>query len=140
MQCDAIWLLKSVVADVKTIQIPTQGVRHWVLNAGVGVTEWAAETIGIGQEKGGFRMQRKYNKVTVPVWEIAQSMGISNRQGAGPKQWELLIDRCITRISDLASKWLLWKCYMAEKTIINCRKLKAAHDKFVEVGLHQREN
>jgi len=51
MQCDAFWLPKSVVADADTIRMPTQDVRLWAENTGVGVSHWAAETMGIWQEK-----------------------------------------------------------------------------------------
>jgi len=78
-------------------------------NAGVGVSHWAAEPMGIWQDKGGLTTQWRDNKVTDCVWEIDQSMSIINRQDAGPEQWDLLIDYCITRICDLVSEWLLWK-------------------------------
>jgi hypothetical protein len=49
------------------------------------------------------------NKVREHVWEIAQSMSIINKQGTDRKQWDPLIDRCFTPISDLESKRPLWK-------------------------------
>jgi len=64
MECDAFWLLKSVVADANTNQMPTQQVCLWAENATVGVSQWAAETMGILQEKGGLTTQPKDNKVT----------------------------------------------------------------------------
>jgi hypothetical protein len=120
--------------------MPTLQVRVWAENAGVGVSQWAAETMGIWQEKGGLTTQRKDNKVRERVWEIAQSMSISNKLGAGPEQWDLLIDRCVVRISDLAPKRPLWKRYKADKTILDGQKLKAALDEFAEVGLRRRKN
>jgi len=120
--------------------MPTLQVRVWAENAGVGVSQWAAETMGIWQDKGGLATQRIDNEVRERIWEIAQSMIIINKQGAGPEQWDLLIDHCITRISELESKRPLWKQYMADKTNLDGQKLKAALDEFAEVGLHQRMN
>jgi hypothetical protein len=120
--------------------MPTLQVRVWAENAGVGVSQWAAETMGIWQDKGGLTTQRMDNKVRERVWEIAQSMSIINKQGAGPEQWDLLIDRCVTRISELESKRPLWKRYMADKTNLDGQKLKAALDEFAEVGLRRRKN
>jgi hypothetical protein len=69
------------------------------------------------------------------VWEIAQSMSIINKQGAGPERWDLLIDHCVTEISELESKWPLWERYMAGKPNLDGQKLKAALDECAEVGL-----
>jgi len=96
MECDAFWLPKSVVADANTIQMPTRQVRVCAENAGVGVSQLAAETMGIWQDKGGLTTQRIDNKVRQRVWESVQSMSIINKQGAGPEQWDLLIDRWVT--------------------------------------------
>jgi hypothetical protein len=85
MYCDAIWLLKSVIADANTIQMPTLQVRLWAENAGVGVWQWASETMGIWQDQGGLTTQWIANKVTEPVCEIAQSIRIVNEQGADPE-------------------------------------------------------
>jgi hypothetical protein len=68
----------------------------WAENTGFGVSQWAAETMGIWQDKGGLTTQWMDNEVRERVWEIAQSMSIINRQGAGPKQWDILNDRCVT--------------------------------------------
>jgi hypothetical protein len=57
MECHTFWLLKSVVTDANTIQMPTLQVRVWAENAGVGVSLWAAETMGIWQDKGGLTTQ-----------------------------------------------------------------------------------
>jgi len=57
MQCDVFWLPKSVVADANTIQMLTLHVHVWAKNAGVGVSQWVAETMGIWQEKGGLTTQ-----------------------------------------------------------------------------------
>jgi len=70
-------------------------------NAGVGVSQFAAETMGISQEIGGLTSQWKHNTVRERIWEIASSMSISNKQRDGPEQWDLLMDCCITGISDL---------------------------------------
>jgi hypothetical protein len=67
-------------------------------------------------------------------------MSIIHKQGVGPKQLDLLIDLCVTRISELESKRLLWKWYMADKTNLDGQKLKAALNGFVEVGLRRRKN
>jgi hypothetical protein len=99
MKCDAFWLPKSVVADANTIQMPTLQVRVRAENAGVGVSQWAAEPRGIWQNKGGLTTQRIDNTVRERIWEIAQSMSIIDKQGAGPERWALLIDCCVTRIS-----------------------------------------
>jgi hypothetical protein len=84
--------------------MPTLHVRIWAENAGVGVSQWAAESMGIWQDKGGLTTQQIDNKVGERAWEIAQSMSIIIKQGTGHTQWDLLIDRCVTRISDLESK------------------------------------
>jgi len=63
----------------------TQQVHISAKNCGFGVSQWAAETIGIRQEKGGLRIQRIDNKVIERIWEIAQSMSIMNKQGASPE-------------------------------------------------------
>jgi hypothetical protein len=107
----------------------------WAENAGVGVSQCSAETIGIWQDTGGLTTQWIDNNVREHVWEIAQSMSIINRQGAGPEQWDLLIDSCVTRITKLESKRPLWKRFMADKTNLDGQKLNPALDKFVEVGL-----
>jgi len=120
--------------------MPTLQVCAWVKYTGIGANQWAADTMGIWQDKGGLTTQRIDNKVRERVWEIAQSMSIINKQGAGPEQWDLLIDRCITRISELESNRPLWKWYMADKTNLDGQKLKAALDEFAEVGLRQRMN
>jgi len=91
--------------------------------------------MGIWQEKGGLTTRWKHNKVRECVWEIAQSMSISNKQGASAEQWDCLMDCCITCISDLVSKWQLWKRYMADKTILDGQKLKAALAEYSDVGL-----
>jgi len=101
MECDAFWLPKSVVADANTIQMATLEVRVWAENPGVGFSQWAAETMGIWQDKGGLTTQWIDNKVRECIWEIAQSMSIIHKQGAGPDQCDLLINRWVTRISEL---------------------------------------
>jgi hypothetical protein len=67
-------------------------------------------------------------------------MRIINKQGAGPEQWDLLINRCVTRISELESKRPLRKRYMGDKTNLDGQKLKAALYEFAEVVLRRREN
>jgi len=120
--------------------MPTLLVYIWAENAGVGVSQWAAETLGIWQEKGGLTTQWKDNKVRERVWEIAQSMTRSNKLGPSPEQWDLLIDRCTTWIRELVSKRPLWKWYLADQTILHGQRLKAALDEFAEVGLGQTKN
>jgi len=63
----------------------TVRVRIWAENAGVVVSQWAADSVGIWLEKGGVTTQRNVNTVRDHVCEIAQLMGISNNQGAGPE-------------------------------------------------------
>jgi hypothetical protein len=87
----------------------TLQVRVWAENTGVGVSQWAAETMGIWQNQGGLKTQQIDNKLSESVWEIAQSMSIINKQGASFEQWDLLLDCCITRISDVESRRPLWK-------------------------------
>jgi len=128
------------VQDANAIQMPTLQVRVWAEHAGVGVSQWAAETMGIWKDIGGLTTQWMDNKVRECVWEIAQSMSIINKQGTSPEQWDLLIDRCVTGISELESKRPLWKRYMADKTNLDGQKLKAALDEFAEVGLRRRKN
>jgi hypothetical protein len=120
--------------------MPTNQACVWAENAGVGVSQWAAETMGIRQDKGGLTTQRMDNKVRERVWETAPSMSIIDMQCAGPEQWDLLIDHCITRISELGSKRSLWKQFMADKTNLEVQKLKAALDEWAQVHLHQRKN
>jgi len=120
--------------------MPTLQVGVWAENAGVGISQWAAETMRIWQDEGGLTTQRMDNKVREHVWEIAQSMSIINRQGASREEWDLLIDRCVTPITELESKRLLWKRYMADKTNLDGQKLKAALDASAEVGLRRRKN
>jgi len=84
------------VADANSIQMPTLQVLDWAKNTRVGVSQWAAETMGIRQENGGLTKQQKDNTVRECIWEIAQSMSISNKPGASTEQWDLLIDHCIT--------------------------------------------
>jgi len=96
--------------------------------------------MGIWLDKGALTKQRIDDKVRERVREIAQSMSIISKQGAGPEQWDLLIDRCIAQISDLQSKRPHWKWYMADMTNLDGQKLKAALDEFAEVGLHPRKN
>ena len=120
--------------------MPTLQVLVWADNAGVGVSQWAAETMGIWQDKGGLTTQRIDNKVREHVWEIAQSMSIMNKQGVSPKQWNLLIDRWVTRISELESKRPLWKRYMADKSNFDGQRHKVALDEFAEVGLRRKKN
>jgi len=113
----------------------TLQVHIWAENAGVEVSQWAPETIGIWQEKGGLKTQQKANNVRDRVREIALSMSISNKLGSGPRKWHLLIDPCISRIRDMWSKWLHSKCYSADKTILNGQKLNTVLDWVTEVGL-----
>jgi hypothetical protein len=120
--------------------MPTLQVRIWAENACVGVSQLAAETMGIWQDKGDLTTQRMDNKVRERVWEIAQSMSIINRQGAGPRKWHLLIDCCVIRISEPESTRPLWNRYMADKTNLDGQKLKAALDEFADVGLRRRKN
>jgi len=96
--------------------------------------------MGIWQDEGGLTTQWIDNKVRERVWEIAQFMSIIKKQGTGPEQWDRIIDRCVTRISELQSKRLLWKWYMADKTNLDGQKLKAALDEFAGVALLQRKN
>jgi len=76
MTCDAFLLLKSVVADANTIQIGTPQVHLWAKNASIGVSQWAAETMGIWQEKGGLTTQWIDNELRERISEIAQSINI----------------------------------------------------------------
>ena len=140
MSCDAFWLLKLVVAVADTIQMPTLQVHVWARNTSVGVGQCAAETMGIGHNAGGLTAQRIDNIVRARMWEIPQSISIINKQGTSPKRWDLLINRCISRISDLASKWPLSKWYMVDKTNLDAQKVKEALDELMEVGLRERKN
>ena len=119
--------------------MPTLLVRIWAEHASIGVSQWAVETMVIWDDRGGLTTQRMDNKVREHIWEIAQSMSIINKQGGGPKQWNLLIHRCITRISDPESDRLLWKWYITGKTNLDSQRLKAALDEFAE-GFFRRRN
>ena len=94
----------------------------------------------ICHDKGGLTTQRMNNKVKERLSEIAQSMSIVNKQCTGPEQWDLVIDRCVTQISDLECKWPLWKWYNADMTNLDGENLKAALAEFADVGLHQRND
>jgi len=120
--------------------MPTLQVRFWAENSSVGVSQWAAESSSISQDRGGLTTQRIDNKVRERVWEIAQYMSISNMQGAGPEQWDLLIHWCVTQTGDLASNRPLWKRYLADKTNLDVHILKKGLDKFVQVGVCQTKN
>jgi len=106
--CDALRLPKSVVADADSIQMRTLQVRICAKNTCGGVRQWAAETMRIGQENGGLTEQQIDNQVRERIWEIAQSMGIMDKQGAISEQWDIIIDGCVTRIGDLASTGHFW--------------------------------
>jgi len=96
MQCDALRLPKSVVTEGNTLQMLTVQVRVWAKNAVVGVSQRAAETMGIWQDEGGLTTQRIDNTVRECIWAIALSLSIINKQGTGPEKWDLLLDHCIT--------------------------------------------
>lgn len=119
MQGDASGLPKSVFADANIIQMVTLQVPIWAKNPCVRVSQWAAETIAIWQDEGGLTIQLIDIKVNNSVWEISQSMYLINMQSAGPEQWDLAIDCCGGRISDLLSKRPLWKWHMGDKTNLN---------------------
>jgi len=118
----------------------TRQVRVWAENEGGEVSQWAAETMAIWQDRGGSTTQWMDNNVMERVWEIAQAMSIINKQSASPEQWNLIIDLCFTQISDLVSERLLGKRYIAYKTNLDGQRLKAARDEFAEVGLCGRKN
>ena len=120
--------------------MPTLLVSVRAENTGVGISQWAEETMGIWQDNGGLTTQQIDNELRERVWEIAQSMSIINKQGASPEQWDLLLNRWVTRISELESPRPLWKWYMADKTNIDVQKLMAALDEFAQVSLRRRKN
>jgi len=59
--------------------MPPLQVHIWAENAGVGVSQWAAGTMGIGQDKGGLTIQSIDYNMRERVREIAQSMSIINK-------------------------------------------------------------
>jgi len=67
-------------------------------------------------------------------------MSSRTKLGTEPKQWDLLMNLCITGMSDLASKRPHWKCYMADNTIHDGQKLKAVLAIFAAFGLYRRKN
>jgi len=115
--------------------MPTQQICIRAENAGVRVSQLSAGTMGIWQEMGGLTTQQKDNKVRDSLWEIAQSMTINNKLGAGPERWDLLIDCWVNQICDLAPKQWLRKCSLSDKTISDDEELQAALDGFTEVEL-----
>jgi hypothetical protein len=133
-------MTKSVIPDGNTVQMASRHVHVSVGYAGVGVTQRATDATGIWQDNHSLPTQPMDIKVREIIWEIAQSIHTINKQGAGVKQWDCLINHCITRISDLESKWPLWKWFMSDKSNIDCQKLQAALDKFAEVDLPRRKN
>jgi hypothetical protein len=128
-------LPQTVAAGANKIQILNIHVHVWTEKAGIGVSQCAAENMGIWQQKEGLTTQQIDNKVREWVWVIAQFMSIITRQGASPKQWDLLNDGCGTCISYLESKRPLWEQCMADKSNPDGQKLEAAVDKFPKVGL-----
>jgi hypothetical protein len=122
------------------MQIPALPVHIWARNIGVGVSQWAAETMGIWQDQGGLTTQWIDNKVRERVRVIAQSMSSIKKQRAGTEQWVLLINRHVTPISDLESNRPLWKWNMADKINLDGQKLKAALHEFPEIGILRRKN
>jgi len=120
--------------------MPTHQVCNWAENTGVGVNQWAADTMGIGQDKGGLTTQRIDNEVRECVREISQSTNIINKLGDSSEQWDILSDHCITRISDLESQRPLWKRYMADESNLDGQTLKAALAWNMEVGLRLRNH
>jgi len=140
MECDGVWLPKSLVADDNAIPMPTLKVHVWAMIASVGVSQLAAETMGIWQEKGGMTTQQKHNKVRERIYVIAESMSTSSKWGACPKQWDLLTECSITSIRVLVANRLLWKRYIADNTNLDGQRHKAALDEFPEVGFCRRKN
>jgi len=112
----------------------------WADITAVGVSQWAADTMGIRQEKGGLTTPLNDNEVRESVGVIDQSMSISNVQGTGPEQCDVLHDHCVTRIRSLASTSLHSNWYLADKTHLDGQRVKAALDEFGEVGLGRRKN
>lgn len=68
----------------------------WAENTGIGVRQWAAESMGIWQGKVGLTTQQMENEVNKVIWEITHSVSIITKQGTGPEQWDLLINHCVT--------------------------------------------
>jgi hypothetical protein len=120
--------------------MPTLHILFCAELASVGVSQCAAASIGILLNKGGLTTQWIDNKVREHVCEIAQSTSIITKQGAGPDQWNPLIDHCVTSNSNLESKYPLCKRYMPNETNLDGQKLKAALDKFADIGFLQRKN
>ena len=73
--------------------------------------------------------------MTEHVWEIAQTTSTGYKLGAGPQPSDLLLHRCVIQITHLPFEWPLWEWYMADKTMLDGQKLKAALDQFAEGGL-----
>jgi len=122
--------LQMVIQSRFQLHKSTSGAK----NAVVGVIKWAALPMGILQEKGGLTTQQKDNNLQKQVWEIAQTINVGNKLGAGPEQWYLLMDCWVTHISDLLSKRPLGKWSMADKTILDSRRFNAALAEYTEVG------
>ena len=95
--------------------------------------------MGICHEKGGLTTQRKDITIREPVCLIVQSMSIRNKQGTDPDKWDLLIDYCLTGISDQASKTQFSKWCMADQTNLDGQKLEVTLNEFAEIGLYQSE-
>jgi hypothetical protein len=106
--------------------MPTQQVYFWAMIAVVGVSQWAADSMGTGQEKGGLTMQWKDNKLRDTIWGIAQSLFSTIQLGTGPVQWDLPINCTIIEISNLAPERLLWRRFTSDKAILNGQKCQPA--------------
>jgi len=78
------------------IQMATLQVRVGAANAGVAVSQWVAESMGIWNDMGGLTTQWIDNTVRKRIREIAQSMSVIIKQGQDSKYWDLLIKCCVT--------------------------------------------
>jgi hypothetical protein len=74
----------------------TQYIHIWDRNVDVGVSQCPAEIRRIVQYNGSMATQRIDDEVWEVIWVIALSMGIIDKEGAGPKKWVLLSDSWVT--------------------------------------------
>jgi hypothetical protein len=68
------------------------------------------------------------------------SMTIINNEAAGLRQRDLLLDHCVTELSNLVSNMPLWKCKLADKNNFDNETLKAALYLFTEIGSYHIKN
>jgi len=79
----------------------------------------ALAIIPICDDNAGLPTQWIENTSRERIQVIAEAMSIMNNVGSAYMHWDVVMDCFFTWISDLLSKRLLWKWYMANQTNLN---------------------